>query len=43
VSFYIRGFINTSSYSWPTNWLAGLYKWSPTLWHAVYHRPAVYR
>jgi len=42
VSFYIRGFIYTSSYSCPTKQMAGLYIWSPTLWHAVYHKPAVY-
>jgi len=42
VSFYIRGFIYTSSYSSPTKQTAGLYIWSPTLWHAVYHKPAVY-
>ena len=22
--------------------MAGLYIWSPILWHAVYHKPAVY-
>ena len=42
VSFYIRGFIYTISYSSPTKQMAGLYIWSPTLWHAVYHKPAVY-
>ena len=26
----------------PHQLMAGLYIWSPTLWHAVYHRPAVY-
>ena len=25
-----------------TKQMAGLYIWSPTLWHAVYHKPAVY-
>ena len=34
VSFYIRGFIYTSSYSSPTKQMTGLYIWSPTLWHA---------
>ena len=31
VSFYIRGFIYTGSYSSPTKQMAGLYIWSPTL------------
>ena len=42
VSFYIRGFIYTRSYSSPTKQMAGLYIWYPTLWHAAYHKPAVY-
>ena len=42
VSFYICGFIYTSSYSSPTKQMAGLYIWSPTLRHAVYHKPTVY-
>ena len=37
VYFYIRGFIYTSSYCCPIKQI-----WSPTLWHAVYHKPAVY-
>ena len=35
--FYIHKFLQL-----PHQLMTALYIWSPTLWHAVYHKPAVY-